>query len=343
MISKLLEDERKNLTCWKSEEKYSYNVFISQKQHSSSRACEAKDVLKCARMWPKWFVLWDLSLFLFTPQFIKKTLQRDKNSACLDAVWEFGKKTLSDGCSLMVLETAIDNKGNSAFNPNPDTFNTLFSLSRNEATQWHLQWESDPSEWIWIVEFAGLFVDLVKSVSLPCRQDVAAPASGLQNLQMFWKRKNATPPKAGMVKICFGDFGLCEATHGLASRSVCTSSESSEPQSVRNAWMVRPSTLLGSSSRQQNRGDDQLPKSHTTHPHSEACLRHFQVPRFPYCSADIFSWTVFLEQVGPAFSTIFDRLGGKRDYPLLHWILPKGTLWLRAQESVYFRKVCGFL
>lgn len=58
---------------------------------------------------------------------------------------------------------------------------------------------------------------------------------------------------------------------------------------------------------------------------------------------DIFSWAVFLEQVGSAFSIIFDRSGGKRDYPLLHWILPKGTLWLRAQESIYFRKACGFL
>lgn len=103
--------KEKNLTCWKSGEKYSYNVFISQKQHSSSRACEGKDVLKCAWMWPKWFVLWDLSLFLFTPQFIKKTLQWAKNPACLDAVGEFGKKTLSDRGSFMFLEQQLVIKG----------------------------------------------------------------------------------------------------------------------------------------------------------------------------------------------------------------------------------------
>lgn len=35
-------------------------------------------MLKCVLMGPKWLILWDLSLFLFTPQFIKETLQQDK-------------------------------------------------------------------------------------------------------------------------------------------------------------------------------------------------------------------------------------------------------------------------
>lgn len=146
----------KNLTCWKSEEKYSYNVFISQKQHSSARACEGKDVLKCAWMWPKWFVLWDLSLFLFTPQFIKKTSQWDKKNLSLSGCC-LERKKLSGNDSLMVLKQQLIMQGILHLIPT-QTLSILCALSPEVGMQWHLPWQGDTFEWSWIIEFTGLFV-----------------------------------------------------------------------------------------------------------------------------------------------------------------------------------------
>lgn len=47
-------------------------------------------MLKCVLMGPEWLIVWDLSLSLFTPHFIKETLEQDKK---LGLVWIlFGKK-----------------------------------------------------------------------------------------------------------------------------------------------------------------------------------------------------------------------------------------------------------
>lgn len=137
------------------------------------------------------------------------------------------------------------------------TLSILCSLSPEPGVQWHLPRQSDTFEWSWIIEFARLFVTRCWGSSFRSPK-----------LQMFWKRKDIPIPlhrppppphhhqkkETGMVKICFGDFGLWEATHGLASPSVWTSvcEESQASQTLH---------LPSSSSCLPSRGSGQLPKS----------------------------------------------------------------------------------
>lgn len=62
-------------------------------------------MLKCVLMGPKWLIVWDLSLSLFTPQFIKETLQQDKklglSGFCL------ARRELSEGGSSMAFRNSI--------------------------------------------------------------------------------------------------------------------------------------------------------------------------------------------------------------------------------------------
>lgn len=130
------------------------SVSMNQKQHSGHRPCGGKDVLKCARRWPEWLVPWELSPLLRTPQFVKETLQWDKNT---QLVWilfgSLGRQKLSEGVPQRLLKVVWDNKGNAAFNSHRNTFHTLLSPQKQEkavALALRKRYSSGTSDyWVW--------------------------------------------------------------------------------------------------------------------------------------------------------------------------------------------------
>lgn len=176
----------------------------------------------------------------------------------------------------MVLKTAIDNAGNSAFNPNPDPLNTLFSLTRSGGAV-ALPWQGDTFEWSWIIAFAScdkiLRLQLQASIIIEVLKE---------ERHLHFYSSLPPPPLKKKKRQEWSRFAL--VTLVSEKPPLACSAHQYGPQSARKARLVRPSTLPGSSFCRLSRGSGQLPKSniHTHIPRLVLWRCNFKVPWFSY-------------------------------------------------------------